>query len=112
MLPQVLEEVQGMVSVETISTFNEYYEIKQKITIQKANEQIIFSKGDLLLRLPFSLDLESKVGIFLFHLNKHELLIKQAKNKKWQKWNQNSKGRRRSQQRTGSIEEKTRINVR
>ncbi|MFX1283004.1 MAG: SDR family NAD(P)-dependent oxidoreductase [Promethearchaeota archaeon] len=106
LVPQVLEEVQGMASMETISTFNEYYEINQRITIRKANEQIIFSKGDLIFRLPFSLDLESKTGIFLFHLNKHEMLIKQTKSKKWQKWDQNSKGRQRSQQRTGTMKAK------
>ncbi|MFX0211133.1 MAG: hypothetical protein ACFFDT_34455, partial [Candidatus Hodarchaeota archaeon] len=104
LVPQVLEEFQGMASVETISTFDEYYEIKQGITIQKANEQIIFSKGDLLFRLPFSLDLESKAGIFLFHLNRHEMLIKQAKGNKWRKWGQNTRRRRRSQQMTRTIE--------
>jgi len=85
-VPLVLEEIQEMASVERITQFDEFYEVPSQIHIKKQNEIITFNPKDLLFRLYFSSELENKAGIFIFHLNKQKMLIRQKKDQRWKRW--------------------------
>jgi NAD(P)-dependent dehydrogenase (short-subunit alcohol dehydrogenase family) len=91
LVPQVIEEIKQMSSLEKITQFDEFYEVPDQIKIDKDREVITFNSGDLLFRLPFSPELESKTGIFIFHLNKHKLQINLEKEHRWRRWADNAK---------------------
>jgi NAD(P)-dependent dehydrogenase (short-subunit alcohol dehydrogenase family) len=84
-VPLVLEEIQEMASVDRSTQVDEFYEVPSH-QIKKQNEIITFNPKDLLFRLHFSSELENKAGIFIFHLNKQKMLIRQEKDQRWKKW--------------------------
>ncbi|MFX0124872.1 MAG: SDR family oxidoreductase [Candidatus Hodarchaeota archaeon] len=86
LIPQVIEEIQQMYTLEKITQFNEFYEVPKEIKIHREKEIISFNSGDLLFRLPFNPALEEKTGIFIFHLNKQKLLINIEKERRWRRW--------------------------
>ena len=86
LIPQVIEEIQQMSTLEKITQFDEFYEVPKEIKIHREKEIINLNPGDLLFRLPFSPALEGKTGIFIFHLNKQKLLINIKKRRRWRRW--------------------------
>lgn len=68
-IPQLIEEVQLLASSEKLIQFNEYYEVPEQILLYKRNQVVTMNKGDMILRIPFSEELETKTGVFFFHLN-------------------------------------------
>lgn len=80
-IPQVIEEVQLLSSSDKLIQFNEYYEVPEQILVNKRNQVVTMNKGDMILRIPFSKELETKTGVFFFHLNmlKMTLNIKNIK---------------------------------
>jgi hypothetical protein len=70
-VPKVIDEVISISSSDNLETFDEFYRVPEETTIQKKNEIVTFHKNDVLLHFPFSNELQSSTGVFIFHLNLH-----------------------------------------
>ncbi len=77
-IPRIIDEVQQMSSSDRLLKFDDFYEVPDQITIMKRNQIVTLSKGDIILRFPFSQELENQTGVFIFHLNMQKL-TKQVK---------------------------------
>ncbi|MHA1944610.1 MAG: hypothetical protein ACW97W_00810 [Candidatus Hodarchaeales archaeon] len=69
LMPKVIDEVISISSSNNLETFDEFYRVPEETTIQKKNEIVTFHKNDVLLHFPFSNELQSSTGVFIFHLN-------------------------------------------
>lgn len=73
-IPQIFQEVQQMARMESLSQFDEFYEVISPIMIKKTNKVINIKEGDKLIHLPFSDELETNTGVFIFHINMEGLM--------------------------------------
>ncbi|WP_455464419.1 hypothetical protein [Candidatus Hodarchaeum mangrovi] len=73
-IPEVIEEAREITTPEHLRNFNEFYLVTHNLKLVQEQELSNFHKNDLILRFPFSRNLQNKVGVYIFHLNRHELL--------------------------------------
>ncbi|MHA1237587.1 MAG: hypothetical protein ACTSQ9_08020, partial [Candidatus Hodarchaeales archaeon] len=71
LMPQVIEEVVALSSLDQLETFDEFFRVPEEMAIQKAKEIVTFYKDDVILHFPFSNELQNATGVFIFHLNLH-----------------------------------------
>jgi hypothetical protein len=83
-IPSILSEVRTISSEDNLTEFDEFYQIPEDIQIQKKREKITLKGGNILVRVPFSNELQDRTGIFLFYLNLQEMRKKRTRRRKTQ----------------------------
>ncbi|MHA1978686.1 MAG: hypothetical protein ACW98I_17420 [Candidatus Hodarchaeales archaeon] len=72
-IPKVIDEVVNMSSLDKLQQFDEMYRVPKEIRINKPREVATLNPNDVILRFPFSNELQDTTGVFIYHLNRQNM---------------------------------------
>ncbi|MHA2154341.1 MAG: hypothetical protein ACXABU_03300 [Candidatus Hodarchaeales archaeon] len=73
-IPKVIDEVVNMSSLDNLQQFDEMFRVPKEIRINKPREVATLYPNDVILHFPFSKELQGTTGVFIFHLNRQNMI--------------------------------------